>query len=74
MKALMSLSSEKLALENKPKPVISDPGDAIVKIMVPTDNKGGDVAIKTIGIPANCDICQAIVNAGGHTANIGVCD
>jgi hypothetical protein len=30
-----------MALENKPKPVISDPGDAIVKIMVPTDNKGG---------------------------------
>ncbi len=74
MNSLVSLSSEKMALENKPKPVISDPGDAIVKIMVPSDNKGVDVAIKTIGIPANCDTCQAIVNAGGHTANMGVYD
>ena len=71
MKALLSLSSGKLALKNKPKPVSSDPGDAIAKIMVPTANKGVEVAIETIGIPANCDICQAIVNAGGHNANIG---
>ena len=31
-----------------------------------------DVAIEAIGIPVSFDICQAIVAAGGHIANIGV--
>jgi alcohol dehydrogenase len=31
-----------------------------------------DVAIEAIGKPESFDICQAIVTAGGHIANIGV--
>jgi alcohol dehydrogenase len=35
--------------------------------------KGGvDVAIEAVGIPATFDVCQNIVRAGGHIANVGV--
>ena len=47
-------------------------GKAVEKIMALTDNKGVDVAIEAVGIPASFDMCQAIVTAGGHIANIGV--
>jgi alcohol dehydrogenase len=40
--------------------------------MALTGNKGVDVAIEAIGIPASFNICQAILPAGGHIANIGV--
>ena len=50
----------------------NEDGRAVEKLMVLTDNKGVDVAIEAIGIPASFDICQAIVTAGGHIANIGV--
>lgn len=47
-------------------------GKAIEKIMAMTHKKGVDVAIEAIGIPLSFDICQSIVAAGGHIANIGV--
>lgn len=47
-------------------------GKAVEKIMAMTDKKGVDVAIEAIGIPASFDVCQNIVAAGGHIANIGV--
>lgn len=47
-------------------------GKAIEKIMLRTQQKGVDVAIEAIGIPLSFDICQSIVAAGGHIANIGV--
>jgi alcohol dehydrogenase len=31
-----------------------------------------DVAIEAVGIPATFDVCQDIVAAGGHLANVGV--
>lgn len=37
-----------------------------------TDNKGVDTAIEAVGIPATFELCQQIVGAGGHLANIGV--
>jgi alcohol dehydrogenase len=37
-----------------------------------TKKRGVDVAIEATGVPATFDICQAIVTAGGHIANIGV--
>lgn len=40
--------------------------------MALTDKRGVDVAIEAIGIPTTFDICQEIVTAGGHIANIGV--
>ncbi|MBC8035091.1 MAG: zinc-dependent alcohol dehydrogenase family protein [Chitinophagaceae bacterium] len=46
--------------------------DAIVKIMRLTENKGVDVAIEAVGIPATFEFCQSIIGAGGHIANVGV--
>jgi alcohol dehydrogenase len=31
-----------------------------------------DVAIEAVGIPATFELCEEIVGAGGHIANIGV--
>lgn len=45
---------------------------AIEKVMALTDNRGVDVAMEAIGVAVSFDICQAIVAAGGHIANIGV--
>ena len=47
-------------------------GKAVEQVMALTDNRGVDVAIEAIGIPVSFDICQSIVAAGGHIANIGV--
>ncbi len=47
-------------------------GNATEKIMALTANRGVDVAIEAVGIPASFDICQEIVTAGGHIANVGV--
>jgi len=48
-------------------------GNAAEKIMALTNNRGVvDVAIEAIGIPESFDICQTIVTAGGHIANVGV--
>lgn len=37
-----------------------------------TEGAGVDVAIEAVGVPATFDICQAIIAAGGHIANVGV--
>ncbi len=47
-------------------------GKAVEKVMAETKNRGVDVAIEAIGLPQSFDVCQAIVTAGGHIANIGV--
>ncbi len=47
-------------------------GKAAEKIMKLTAGRGVDVAIEALGIPATFDVCQEIVTAGGHIANIGV--
>jgi alcohol dehydrogenase len=47
-------------------------GKAPIAIMALTANRGVDVAIEAVGIPATFSICQDIVAAGGHLANIGV--
>ena len=36
------------------------------------NGKGVDVAIEAVGIPATFELCEAIIGAGGHIANIGV--
>jgi alcohol dehydrogenase len=46
--------------------------DAVEKIMQITDGKGVDAAIEAVGIPATFELCEFIVAAGGHIANIGV--
>lgn len=47
-------------------------GKAIEHVMELTGGKGVDVAIEAVGVPATFDICQHVVAAGGHVANIGV--
>ena len=47
-------------------------GSSVKKIMEMTNKRGVDVAIEAVGIPQTFDVCQLIVAAGGHIANIGV--
>jgi len=54
------------------KVVNSSDGKAVEKILELTGNKGVDVAIEAVGIPATFALCQEIVAAGGHIANVGV--
>jgi alcohol dehydrogenase len=50
----------------------NDLGNATEQIMALTNHRGVDVAVEAIGIPSSFDICQEIVTAGGHIANVGV--
>jgi alcohol dehydrogenase len=50
----------------------SSSGKAVEEVMKLTEDRGVDVAIEAVGIPATFDVCQEIVKAGGHIANIGV--
>jgi alcohol dehydrogenase len=52
--------------------VNSSDGQAIERVLALTGGEGVDVAIEAVGIPATFDICQGILAAGGHLANIGV--
>jgi alcohol dehydrogenase len=40
--------------------------------MALTASQGVDVAIEAVGVAATFELCQEIVGAGGHIANIGV--
>jgi alcohol dehydrogenase len=50
----------------------SGDGKAAHHLMELTEGAGVDVAIEAVGIPATFAICQDIVAAGGHIANVGV--
>ena len=50
----------------------SQDGMAVAKVLELTDGKGVDAAIEAVGTPVTFEICEAIVCAGGHLANIGV--
>ena len=50
----------------------SSDGKAISRLLEMTGGAGVDVAIEAVGVPATFDICQSIIAAGGHIANIGV--
>ncbi len=47
-------------------------GNAVQRVMELTHGEGVDVAIEAVGLPATFDICQGVIGAGGHLANIGV--
>ncbi|MEO5911222.1 MAG: zinc-dependent alcohol dehydrogenase family protein [Pelobium sp.] len=42
------------------------------EIMKLTNGRGVDVAIEAVGVPATFELCEQIIGAGGHIANIGV--
>ena len=46
--------------------------NAITKVMELTGGKGVDTAIEAVGVPATFELCEEIIAAGGHIANIGV--
>ena len=46
--------------------------NAVKEIMKLTNGKGVDVAIEAVGVSATFNICQSIIAAGGHLANVGV--
>jgi alcohol dehydrogenase len=50
----------------------STDGKAAERLMALTGGKGVDVAIEAVGAPATFELCQDIVAAGGHIANVGV--
>lgn len=54
------------------KLVNNSDGSAVGKIMAMTHDRGVDVAIEAVGLPATFIMCQAIVGVGGHIANVGV--
>jgi alcohol dehydrogenase len=54
------------------KVIDNSDGNSIAKVMELTGGRGVDVAIEAIGLPATFDVCQDIVTAGGHIANVGV--
>jgi alcohol dehydrogenase len=46
--------------------------NAVESVLAMTDGEGVDVAMEAVGVPETFDVCQRIVRAGGHIANIGV--
>jgi len=52
--------------------VNSASGSAVDMVMELTGERGVDVAIEAVGAPVTFGICESIVAAGGHIANIGV--
>ena len=50
----------------------SGDGKAAEAVMRLTSGAGVDVAVEAVGLPVTFAICQAIVAAGGHIANVGV--
>ena len=52
--------------------VNSTDGKAAEALMKMTGKRGVDTAIEAVGIPATFELCEKIVTAGGHIANIGV--
>ena len=47
-------------------------GHVVEKAMAMTHGRGVDVAIEAVGVPETFELCQAIIAAGGHIANVGV--
>ncbi len=72
---MIDLDDNRLGVAKKfgaTKTVNSSDGKAPDRIMELTGRKGVDVAIEAVGIPATFELCEDIIAAGGHIANIGV--
>ena len=72
---LVDLDDNRLAVASKlgaTATVSGGDGKAVARVLEITGGRGVDVAIEAVGVPASFDICQEIVAAGGHVANVGV--
>jgi alcohol dehydrogenase len=72
---MIDLDDKRLAVARKfgaTDLINSGDGRAAQHVMDLTKGAGVDVAIEAVGIPATFAICQEIVAAGGHIANVGV--
>ncbi|MDA8099655.1 MAG: zinc-dependent alcohol dehydrogenase family protein [Nitrospiraceae bacterium] len=72
---MIDLDDNRLAVARKfgaTKTVNSRDGNARERVFELTGKKGVDVAIEAVGIPSTFELCEDIVAAGGHIANIGV--
>ena len=72
---LVDLDPNRLEMARKlgaTKVVNSGGGKAAEEILALTEGRGVDVAIEAVGMAATFEICQDIVAAGGHIANVGV--
>jgi alcohol dehydrogenase len=47
-------------------------GKTVEAVMKLTNNRGVDTAIEAVGLPTTFELCEKLVAAGGHLANIGV--
>ena len=47
-------------------------GNAVQQVMALTKGIGADVVIEAVGLTSTFAVCQSIVAAGGHIANVGV--
>ena len=52
--------------------VIKSSIDTVAQVMQLTHQRGVDVAIEAVGIPATFELCEQIIAPGGTIANIGV--
>ena len=46
--------------------------DAVKQVFALTENRGADVAMEAVGIPATFALCAAVIAPGGRIANVGV--
>ena len=72
---VIDLDDNRLAVAKKfgaTEIINSTDGQAAAKVMALTLGQGVDVAIEAVGMAATFELCQAIIGAGGHIANIGV--
>ncbi len=72
---MIDLDDNRLAVAKKfgaTTVINSTDGKAVERLLELTGGAGVDVAIEAVGMPATFDICQGIVGAGGHLANVGV--
>jgi alcohol dehydrogenase len=72
---MIDLDDGRLAIAKKfgaTQTINSKDGKAAEAVKKLTGGRGVDTAIEAVGLPATFQICQDIVDAGGHIANIGV--
>lgn len=46
--------------------------DAVKQVFALTGNRGADVAVEAVGLPATFALCAAVIAPGGRIANVGV--